>query len=202
MAGLLAIVAALCWNIPAQAASTILVVGDSLSAAYGLPQESGWTALLKSRLAGEKFPHLVVNASISGETTAGGLRRIDALLRKHQPGIVILELGANDGLRGLSVKETRTNLDKMIVASRQHQAKILLLGMRLPSNYGPAYTEPFHALFGELAHKHRIRTVPFFLEGIAGKREFFQDDGLHPNSAAQPLLLDTVWTGLRPMLGS
>lgn len=202
IAGLLTIVAALCMNNPTQAAPAILVVGDSLSAAYGLPQESGWTALLKSRLEVEKFPHQVINASISGETTAGGLRRIDALLQQHQPKIVILELGANDGLRGLSVKETRANLESMITFSKQHRAQVLLVGMRLPPNYGPAYTEPFHALFSELARKHKIRSVPFFLESIAGKRDLFQEDGLHPTAAAQPLLLNTLWPVLRPMLGS
>lgn len=202
MAALLAIVAALCLNNPALAAPAILIVGDSLSAAYGLPQESGWSALMKIRLEAEKFPHRVINASISGETTAGGQRRIDVLLQQHQPQIVILELGANDGLRGLSVKETRTNLEKIIVASKRQRAQVLLIGMRLPPNYGPAYTEPFHSLYAELARKHKIRSVPFFLEGIAGKREYFQADGMHPTAAAQPLLLDTVWPVLRPMLGS
>lgn len=184
----------------AVAAPAILVVGDSLSASYGLPQEAGWVSLLKSRLSEKKFPHQVINASISGDTTAGGLRRFDALLEQHHPGIVILELGANDGLRGLSVQETRANLDKMIAASKRRHAQVLLIGMRLPPNYGPAYTEPFHALFGELARKHKVKQVPFLLEGIGGKREYFQADGLHPTAQAQPILMETVWRALRPML--
>jgi acyl-CoA thioesterase-1 len=184
----------------AAAAPTILVVGDSLSAAYGLPQDAGWVSLLKSRLTEKKFPHQVANASISGETTAGGLRRVDTLLQQHQPGIVILELGANDGLRGLSVQQTRANLDQMIVSSKRHKAAVLLIGMRLPPNYGPAYAEPFRALFADLARQHKIRSVPFLLERIAGKREYFQNDGLHPTAEAQPILLDTVWPALQPML--
>jgi acyl-CoA thioesterase-1 len=184
----------------AAGAPTILVVGDSLSAAYGLPQEAGWVALLKSRLTGKKFPHQVINASISGETTSGGLRRIDALLEQYQPRIVILELGANDGLRGLSVRETRANLDKMIAASKRRHAKVLLVGMRLPPNYGPADTEPFHALFADLARKHKVQRLPFLLDAVAGKREYFQADGLHPTAQAQPLILDTVWREIHPML--
>ena len=184
----------------AVAAPRILVMGDSLSAAYGLPQQAGWVTLLKSRLTEKKFPHEVANASISGETTSGGLRRIDALLDQYQPTIVILELGANDGLRGLSVEETRANLDKIISASKRRRAQVLLIGMRLPPNYGPAYTEPFHALFGDLARRHKIQQVPFFLDTIAGKREYFQADGLHPTAQAQPLILDTVWPALQSML--
>lgn len=184
----------------AHAAPGILVVGDSLSAAYGLPQDAGWVALLKSRLQQEKFPHQIINASISGETTSGGRSRIGALLKEHKPAIVILELGANDGLRGLSVQQTRANLEAMILACKRSRAQVLLVGMRLPPNYGPAYTEPFHALYGELARKHHIRHVPFLLESVAGKRDYFQADGLHPTAQAQPLILDTVWSELRKML--
>ncbi len=184
----------------AHAAPNILVLGDSLSAAYGLPQEAGWVSLLKSRLAQEKFPYQVVNASISGETTSGGRSRIGALLKQHKPAIVILELGANDGLRGLSLQQTRDNLEAMILACRRSRAQVLLVGMRLPPNYGPAYTEPFHALYGELARKYRIRQVPFLLDAIAGRRDYFQADGLHPTAQAQPLILDTVWSALRSML--
>jgi acyl-CoA thioesterase-1 len=184
----------------AYAAPNILVVGDSLSAAYGLPQNAGWVSLLKSRLVQEKFPHQVENASISGETTSGGRTRIDALLKEYKPKIVILELGANDGLRGLSVQQTRANLEAIILACKRSRAQVLLVGMRLPPNYGPAYTEPFHALFGELARKHKLRHVPFLFDAIAGKREYFQADGLHPTAQAQPLLLDTVWRELRGML--
>jgi acyl-CoA thioesterase-1 len=200
MGRVLAILAALLLASAAFASPTILVLGDSLSAGYGLPQEAGWVTLMQSRLAEKKFPHRVVNASISGETTAGGLRRIDGLLQEYRPQILVIELGANDGLRGLALAETRTNLDRMIIAGKRERARVLLVGMRLPPNYGPAYTEPFHALFGELARRHKIRSVPFLLDGIAGKREYFQDDGLHPTAQAQPVLLDTVWPALRPML--
>lgn len=184
----------------AHAAPSILVVGDSLSAAYGLPRDAGWVSLLESRLQQEKFPHRVVNASISGETTSGGRSRIAALLKEYQPGIVILELGANDGLRGLSVQQTRANLEAMILACKRSRAQVLLVGMRLPPNYGPAYTQPFHALYGELARKHRLRQVPFLLEAVAGKRDYFQADGLHPTADAEPLILNTVWNELRGML--
>jgi acyl-CoA thioesterase-1 len=184
----------------AQAAPNILVLGDSLSAAYGLPQEAGWVSLLQSRLAQEKFPYRVINASISGETTSGGRSRIAGLLEEHRPAIVILELGANDGLRGLSLQQTRTNLEAIIVASKKSRAQVLLVGMRLPPNYGPAYTEPFHALYADLARKYKLRRVPFLLEAVAGRRDYFQGDGLHPTAQAQPLILDTVWSELRGML--
>jgi len=186
---------------PVQAAQqTLLVLGDSLSASYGLAQERGWVNLLQQRLRSENQPYRVVNASISGETTSGGLYRIDALLANHRPAIVILELGANDGLRGLSLEATRSNLENMIQRARKSGAKVLLIGMRIPTNYGPSYTEPFHQLFATLAKKYRIARVPFLLEPIAGKREYFQADGLHPTAEAQPLLLDAVWPVLQPML--
>ena len=181
-------------------AQNILVLGDSLSASYGLAQTSGWVSLLQQRLATEKFPHQVINASISGETTSGGLYRIDALLAKHQPKILILALGANDGLRGLPLKATQSNLETMIRRAQKNHAQILLVGMRLPPNYGPAYTEKFHRLFEQLALKFHTKRVPFLLAEIATKREYFQADGLHPTAQAQPLLLDTVWPVLMPML--
>jgi acyl-CoA thioesterase-1 len=187
-------------NAWAHGAPRILVLGDSLSAAYGLPREAGWVALLQSRLREEKFPHEVINASISGETTAGGRTRLPALLSTHKPAIVILALGANDGLRGLPLDETRANLEAMITAARRAGARVLLVGMRLPPNYGPAYGEPFFALFGELARRHRVAYCPFLLEAIAGRRDYFQADGLHPTAAAQPLILDTVWRSLKPLL--
>ncbi len=183
-----------------QAAQNILIVGDSLSASYGLAQERGWVNLLQQRLSNEKRPYQIINASISGETTSGGLYRIDALLASHRPAIVILELGANDGLRGLAIEATRNNLDSMIQRAKKSGAKVLLIGMRLPPNYGPAYTEQFHALFAKLAKKYRIQHVPFLLSAIAGQREYFQADGLHPTAEAQALLLDTVWPVLQPML--
>lgn len=178
----------------------ILVLGDSLSAAYGLPREAGWVALLQTRLKAQKFPHRVVNASISGETTAGGRTRLPALLREYRPQVVILALGANDGLRGLSLEQTRDNLDAMIRSAKASGARVLLIGMRLPPNYGPAYTERFHALYGMLARRHHLAFVPFLLERIATERAWFQADGLHPTAQAQPLLLDTVWPALEPLL--
>jgi acyl-CoA thioesterase I len=184
----------------AQADQTILVLGDSLSASYGLAQERGWVNLLQQRLQQEKQAYRVVNASISGETTSGGLYRINALLTQHRPKIVILELGANDGLRGLSIESTRNNLESMIQRAKKSGAKILLLGMRIPPNYGLTYTEQFHRLYEVLAKKYHIQRQPFFLAPIAGQREYFQADGLHPTAAAQPLLLNAVWTDLAPML--
>ena len=184
----------------ARAAPTILVLGDSLSAAYGLPLERGWVSLLQQRLLAEKSPYRVINASISGETTSGGLYRIDALLASHKPKIVIIELGANDGLRGLALDATQANLDALIRRARKNHAQVLLIGMRLPPNYGSAYTEQFHRLFETLALKYRIQRVPFLLAAIAGKRAYFQTDGLHPTAEAQPLLLDTVWPVLKRML--
>ena len=178
----------------------ILVLGDSLSASYGLAQSNGWVSLLQQRLAAEKFPHQVINASISGETTSGGLYRIDALIKSHQPQVVILALGANDGLRGLSLEATQSNLEAMIRRAKKRRAQVLLIGMRLPPNYGPAYTEKFHRVYEQLALKYQTQRVPFLLAPIAGKREYFQTDGLHPTAEAQPLLLDTVWPVLMPML--
>jgi len=176
------------------------VLGDSLSASYGLAQTSGWVSLLQQRLAAEKFSYEVINASISGETTSGGLYRIDALLASHQPRVVILALGANDGLRGLSLQATQSNLETMIRRTKKSRAQVLLIGMRLPPNYGPAYTEKFHRLYEQLALKYQIKRVPFLLASIVDKREYFQADGLHPTAEAQPLLLDTVWPVLMPML--
>ena len=185
---------------PARADQNILVLGDSLSASYGLAQERGWVSLLQQRLTREKQAYRVVNASISGETTSGGLYRIDALLASHRPAIVILELGANDGLRGLSLAATSSNLETMIQHAKKSGAKILLLGMRIPPNYGPAYTEQFQLLFEALAKKYHIQRVPFLLAPIVGKREYFQADGLHPTAEAQVLMLEGVWVTLRTML--
>lgn len=187
------------WGV-AQAEQSILVLGDSLSASYGLAQEQGWVNLLQQRLRKDKQAYHVVNASISGETTSGGLYRIDALLANHRPAIVILELGANDGLRGLSVDATRKNLESMIQRAQKNDAKVLLLGMRLPPNYGPRYTEQFLRVYEILAKKYRLQRVPFFLAPIVGQRAYFQADGLHPTAAAQPLLLNGVWTNLEPLL--
>ena len=191
---------ALLFGAQAHAAQTILVLGDSLSAAYGLPQDRGWVSLMQQRLLAERYPQRVINASISGETTSGGLYRIDALLASHQPQVVILELGANDGLRGLSLDATQNNLDALIRRAQHSGAQVLLIGMRLPPNYGPAYTEKFQQLFETLAAKYHISHVPFLLAPIASKRAYFQADGLHPTAEAQPLLLDTVWIALKRML--
>lgn len=186
--------------LPAWGAQIILVLGDSLSASYGLKQSSGWVSLLQQRLAAQKSSYQVINASISGETTSGGLYRIGALLASHQPRVVILALGANDGLRGLSLDASKSNLDAIIKRAKESRAQVLLIGMRLPPNYGPAYTEKFHRLYEQLALKHHTQRVPFLLAPIADKRDYFQADGLHPTAEAQPLLLDTVWPVLMPML--
>ena len=184
----------------AWAEPTILVFGDSLSANYGVAIESGWVSLLQQRLAQHHYAYRVVNASISGETTAGGLARIDATLAAHRPAIVIVELGANDGLRGLPLLAMRDNLDAMIRACVASKAKVLLVGMRLPPNYGAAYNERFSAIYPALAHKYRTALLPFLLEGMADKREMFQADNLHPTAAAQPSVLENVWKRLRPLL--
>lgn len=184
----------------AQTAPTILVLGDSLAAEYGIRRDSGWVALLNQRLKKQGFRYQVKNASISGETTSGGLTRLPALLQQHQPEILIIELGANDGLRGFPLESTRQNLSKMIVAGKKAKAKILLLGMQLPPNYGAQYTRQFSALFSDLAQQHKTALSPFFLAKIANDASFFQNDQLHPNEKAQALLLENVWVSLRPLL--
>jgi acyl-CoA thioesterase I len=179
---------------------SILVVGDSLSAAYGIPRQKGWVALLEERLKREQKDYSVVNASISGETTGGGRVRLKPLLDKYQPGIVILELGANDGLRGMPVAEIKGNLAASIREAQVVNARVLLVGVKLPPNYGEDYTRGFDAMFGELAKTHRTALVPFLLEDFAGKPEFFQPDRIHPTANAQPLMLERVWRALRPLL--
>ena len=176
------------------------MVGDSLSAAYGIPRNRGWVALLEERLKKEHPDYSVVNASISGETSGGGRVRLGKLLDRYQPAVVILELGANDGLRGLPVAEVKSNLSAMIRDSQANKARVLLVGVKMPPNYGEQYTQSFDAVFRELAKKHRTGLVPFLMEDFGGKREFFQDDRLHPNEKAQPLMLERVWKGLRPLL--
>jgi acyl-CoA thioesterase-1 len=179
---------------------TILVLGDSLSAAYGIRLEQGWVALLQGRLKAKGYGHRVVNASASGETTGGALARLPRALERHRPAIVILELGGNDGLRGLPLSEVRGNFEALIRLSRGAGAKVLLVGMRIPPNYGPAYTRGFHELYEELARQHRLPFVPFFLDGIALDDSLMLEDGLHPNATAQPRLLDQVWPQLAPLL--
>jgi acyl-CoA thioesterase-1 len=179
---------------------TILVYGDSLSAAYRIPPEQGWVSLLQQRLKSEGFHHRVVNASVSGETTSGGLSRLQMTLRQHKPDIVLLELGANDGLRGLPLADMRKNLESMIKASKAANADVILLGIMIPPNYGPRYTRDFSESFTDLAKRHDLPLVKFFLEGVAGKPEFTLDDGLHPSTSAQPRILDNVWPVLHAEL--
>ena len=181
-------------------APVILVLGDSLSAGYGIPAEQGWVSLLQRRLAERGFPHQVVNASISGDTTSGGLSRLPAALERHRPALVILELGANDGLRGQPPMAMANNLARMIELSQQAGARVLLAEMRIPPNYGPLYTQKFQATFGELAKRYDIPLIPFLLEGVAGNPALTQDDGLHPRAEAQPRVLDNVWPTLEPLL--
>jgi acyl-CoA thioesterase-1 len=185
----------------AAAASTILVMGDSLSAAYGVETETAWVNLLRERLSEEDHDQWqVVNASISGETTDGGARRLPALLDRHQPDIVIIELGGNDGLRGFQPPVIRDNLSAMIEASREGGASVLLIGMQIPPNYGPRYTRMFADMFPDLSDQYNTGLVPFFLEGIYNGDGMMQDDGIHPTGEAQPLLLDNVWPHLVPLL--
>ena len=179
---------------------TLLVFGDSLSAAYGLQAEQGWVAQLQRRLQSQGYGYRVVNASVSGETTSGGRNRIQRALTQHKPRLVLLELGANDGLRGLPVKETRDNLAFMMDAIRRSGAKVLLLGIRIPPNYGPQYTQAFGDIYAGLAKEKKAPLLPFLLEGIALDERFMQTDGLHPNAQGQPLVLANVWPALKPLL--
>jgi acyl-CoA thioesterase-1 len=182
------------------AAKSILVLGDSLSAAYGIAAARGWVALLGERLARERPDYRVVNSSISGETSAGGRARIASELERHKPAVVIVELGANDGLRGLPPPQMKDNLAAIIGAAQKARARVLLVGMKLPPNYGPDYTASFEAVFAELHKRYRTAWLPFLLEGFAERRELFQADGLHPTQHAQPLVLDNVWRPLAPLL--
>jgi acyl-CoA thioesterase I len=185
---------------PAAPARTLLVFGDSLSAGYGLPRDQAWAHLLGERLKQQRIDYTVANASISGETTLGGLQRINSVLAQHKPAIVLIALGANDGLRGQNVDGMRRNLEAMIDACRKAKSQVVLIGMRVPPNYGSAYTDKFHAVYRDLAARHKLPLVPFLLEGFAEKPEWFQADGVHPAARAQPLMLDTVWKILAPLL--
>lgn len=175
----------------------LLVWGDSLSAAYGIPVEQGWVSLLQAKL-GERYH--VVNGSISGETSAGGLTRLAAALQEHQPAYMLLELGANDGLRGISLDTLRANLEQMIKLAQAANAKVVLIGIQLPPNYGTAFTEKFAAVYSELAKQYELPFVPFLLEGVADNWDLMQADGLHPTAAAQPKVLENVWGVLAPLL--
>lgn len=182
------------------AAGTVLIVGDSISAAFGLDTRQGWVTLLEQRLKDEGFNDKVINASISGDTSAGGLARLPALLTEHRPDVVILELGGNDGLRGQLPTQLQQNLASMIDNSKASGAKVLLLGMQLPPNYGVRYTQAFAEVYSNLANEKKIALVPFFLQGIGGIPELMQADGLHPAPAAQGKLLENVWPTLKPLL--
>jgi len=202
---LLLMVCFLLWCAAAQAtqpAPVILVFGDSLSASYGIPADRGWVSLLEQRIHQKKPGYQVVNASISGETTSGGRYRIEQLLAEHQPAVVILELGANDGLRGLPLDAAAANLNAIITACRNRKARVLLIGMRLPPNYGSAYPARFRAIYQQEAQRHKIPLLPFLLEGFADNPELFQADGLHPTTTAQPLIVERVWKLLQPMLAT
>lgn len=181
-------------------AGTILVVGDSLSAGYGLPRDAGWVVLLERQLADDGRTANVINASISGETTGGGRRRIGGLLRQHQPDIVIVELGANDGLRGARISLMRDNLSAIVDVCRKHGARVMLIGMRIPPNYGRDYVNGFHATYAQVADKHGAVLVPFMLAGFADDQSLFQEDGIHPTASAQQLILDNIYQYLKSML--
>ena len=182
-------------------APVILVFGDSISAGYGLPHvELGWVELLKTRLKAQGYGYQVVNASVSGETTAGGLARLPRALELHHPSIVIIELGGNDGLRALPIAQFRDNLSQLVALASASGAKVLLLGMRMPPNYGPQYTEQFAKVFSDLARDKKISAVPFLLTDIALNQNLLQGDEIHPNVEGQPILLNNVWPQLQPLL--
>ena len=189
----------LLWG-PAAFAGTVLVVGDSISAAFGMDTREGWVALLEERLVEQGFDQRVVNASISGDTSAGGAARLPTLLTEHQPELVIIELGGNDGLRGQPPAQLQQNLAAMVQQSQKAGAKVLILGMQLPPNYGVRYTTAFAAVFATVAQQYATPLVPFVLEGVGGVPAMMQSDGIHPTAQAQPKLLDNVWPTLKPLL--
>lgn len=180
----------------------ILVMGDSISAGYGIQRDEGWVALLSRQLAQAECPHVVINGSLSGETTGGGLARLPQALETHTPEVVVIELGGNDGLRGYPTDLVRSNLKQMVELSLARDAKVLLVGMQIPPNYGPRYTEAFFSMYEGVARETGVPLVPFFLDKVALTPELMQSDGIHPTAAAQPLLLETLWIYLRPLLES
>jgi acyl-CoA thioesterase-1 len=199
--------ASLCaaWSAPAAASgpsqpASILVMGDSISAAYGIQRDQGWVNLLATALEQAEYPYRVVNASISGETTSGGLARLPQALATHDPAVVVIELGGNDGLRGYPTATIRDNLKHMVELVRSQGRHVLLVGMQIPPNYGPRYTSAFFGLYQEIAGETQVSLVPFFLERVALEPGLMQDDGIHPTADAQPLLLETLWDYLEPLL--
>ncbi len=178
----------------------ILVFGDSISAAYGIRAEQGWVSLLQQKLKTQGYGYEVINASVSGETTAGGLARLPRALSAHRPAIVIIELGGNDGLRALPIAQMRSNLMRMVTLGIESKARVLLVGMRMPPNYGPKYTQQFHAVFDDIARFYKIPLVPFLLNDVALNGDLMQADGIHPNVAGQPKLLENIWPALQKML--
>ena len=181
---------------------TLLVFGDSLSAAYGIEEADGWVNLLAEKLTTENPNYTVANASVSGETSTGGLARLPAALEEFQPAIVILELGGNDGLRGLPLRMLKDNLTAMVEMCLEAEAEVLLAGIQIPPNYGPRYTQPFYALFGEIAEDKELAFVPFLIDGIPQQPDLMQEDGIHPKAEAQFMILDNVWPVLAPMLST
>lgn len=181
-------------------AKSIVVLGDSISAGYGIEVQQGWVALLQKKLADQHSPYVISNESISGDTSAGGLARIDQVLKKHKPAIVLLELGGNDGLRGLSPQEMKNNLAEMVRRSQKSGAKVLLLAMKIPPNYGKRYIEMFYEIYPKLSAELKIPYVPFILEDVALKPELMQADGVHPNAQGQPAIAEKVWKHLQPLL--
>ncbi|MCG7905834.1 MAG: arylesterase [Candidatus Thiodiazotropha taylori] len=182
------------------AQTTLLVVGDSLSAGYGVTTEVRWVNLLSQRLNTHCGPFQVINASVSGDTSQGGLSRLPALLSKHEPSVVIIELGGNDGLRGINSRAMHDNLQRMVSRAKQAGAAVLLLGVRLPANYGPEFTNAFHQVYYDVSEAESVPLIPFFLKGVALDMSLMQNDGIHPNDKAQPILEENVWAGLMPLL--
>ena len=187
-------------NAPEPAKPVIMVLGDSISAEYGLPRDTGWVALMRQRLASERIDYSVANASISGDTTSGGRARMPELIQRLRPSIVIVELGANDALRGVPLPTTEDNLRTIVEQAQQAHAKVVLIGMYVPPNYGPDYTQKFHGVYEQISKDLHVSLVPFLLAGIADKPDMFQADQMHPTQQAQPVLLDNVWPTVKPLL--
>ena len=187
-------------TLPAIAKNTILVVGDSLSAAYGMRQEQGWAALLQQRLHDQQYDYQIINVSVSGDTTSNGLAKLPAALKQYQPAITIIALGGNDGLRGLPLVTIKKNLNEMIMLAKDANSQVVLVGVRLPPNYGPAYTDGFQQIFETLASQNEIRVVPSMLQNIDEKKSAFQNDGIHPTAAVQSAIMDNIWSTLKGLL--